>query len=47
VRDHLAALGEAHEFRAVEAVGVGKDTRAIDDGNVLLVAEKDLVRAEV
>ena len=43
VRDHLAGLGEAHEFTAVDTVGVGKNTRTIDDCDVLLVAEKNLV----
>ena len=43
VRDHLAGLGEAHEFTAVDAVRVGENTRTIDDCDVLLVAEKNLV----
>ncbi len=47
VGDHLAGLGEAHEFTAVDAVGVGKNPRTVDDCDVLLVAEKYLVGAEI
>ena len=47
VRDHLAGLGQAHEFGAVDAIGIGQDTSAIDNCDVLLITEEDLVRAEV
>lgn len=47
VVDHLALRGEAEELAAVDAIGVDKDTGTVDDGDVLLLAEQDLVGAEI
>jgi hypothetical protein len=43
VVDHLPGPREANEFVVIDAVGIGEDTRAIDDGNVFLGTEKDLI----
>lgn len=45
--DHDALLGEAEELGVVDSVGVHEDTGAVDDGGVLLVAEENLVGAEI
>ncbi|KAI6776719.1 hypothetical protein HG530_000664 [Fusarium avenaceum] len=47
VNDHLAAVGEAQELLTVETLGISKDTGTIDNGGVLLVAELDLVAAQI
>ena len=43
VGDGHTGVGEADELRAIQALGVGKDTTTVDDSDRLVVAEQDLV----
>ncbi len=45
--DHLALLGKALQLLLVKAIGINEDARPVNDGGVLLVAEKNFVAPEV
>lgn len=45
--DHSTLLGQTEKLLLVKAVGVSKDTRAVNNGGPLLVTEEDFVASQV